>query len=207
MSLPVLVIGTKNLSSWSLRAWLALKHLGIELEEIELPLDTPEFHRRIAQYSAAKRVPVLIDQDVAIWDSLAICEYANELCSGKGWPRDARERAQARSISAEMHSGFQALRTCWPMSAASVGRNASLTMQATADLARIDTIWHDCCARHAAHGPWLFGDYSIADAMYAPMVLRFRTYGARLSAGAQRYMTAALADCHLQTWITESRAD
>src|SRR5712692_1175221 len=121
MSLPKLVIGSKNLSSWSLRAWFALKQLDIAFEEIELPLDIPEYYRRIEQYSPTRRVPVLLDGDLKIWDSLAICEYANEVTGGKGWPRDSRERARARSFGAEMHSGFAGLRNCWPMKAAAVG--------------------------------------------------------------------------------------
>src|SRR4051812_46018622 len=121
MSRLTLVIGTKNLSSWSLRPWMALKHLDINFDEIELPLDTPEFQQRIEKYSSTRRVPVLIDGETKIWDSLAICEYANELSNGKGWPNDRQARAWARSVSAEMHSGFQALRNTWPMKAASTG--------------------------------------------------------------------------------------
>src|SRR5215831_16914969 len=115
--IPTLILGTKNLSSWSLRAWLTLKKLGIAFEELELPLDTPEYYRRIEDYSPTKRVPALVDGALRIWDSLAICEYANELSGGKGWPVDSHERAHARSISAEMHSGFAALRTVWTMRA------------------------------------------------------------------------------------------
>src|SRR5262245_4043824 len=113
MSLPTLVIGTKNLSSWSLRPWLALKHFDIAFEELELPLDTPEYFERIERYSPTLRVPVLIDGAHKVWDSLAICEYANELANGAAWPKDRGARAHARSISAEMHSGFGGLRSQW----------------------------------------------------------------------------------------------
>ncbi|HTE39875.1 MAG TPA: glutathione S-transferase, partial [Steroidobacteraceae bacterium] len=121
MSLPTakltLVIGTRNLSSWSLRPWLAMTHAGLDFETIELPLDTPEYYRRIELYSPTRRVPVLLNGPQHVWDSLAICEYVHELSGGKGWPTDVPARAWARSVSAEMHSGFQALRTCWPMNA------------------------------------------------------------------------------------------
>jgi len=202
---PTLILGTKNLSSWSLRAWLALKKLGIAFEEVELPLDTPEYFQRIDRYSPTRRVPAFVDGDIRIWDSLAICEYANDISGGKGWPRDRAERAHARSISAEMHSGFQALRTCWPMQAATLDLNVALTEDAVADVARIDRIWQDCRNRHAARGPWLFGEFSIADAMYAPVVLRFNSYDARLSATAQQYVTAALADVDLRAWIEAAK--
>jgi glutathione S-transferase len=205
MSRLTLVIGTKNLSSWSLRAWLALKHLGISFEEVELPLDTPEFYRRIDEYSSTRRVPVLIDGHRRISDSLAICEYANELSGGKGWPSNSGERAQARSISAEMHSGFQGLRNCWPMSAAATNLRVPLTDEAKTDVSRIETIWQQCRNEYGVRGPWLFGTFSIADAMYAPVVLRFNSYRAQLSTTAQQYVTAALADQYLRSWIAESR--
>jgi glutathione S-transferase len=205
MSLPILVIGTKNLSSWSLRAWLALKHLGIEFEELELPLDTPEYDRRIEEYSPTRRVPAFIDGNLRIWDSLAICEHANDLAGGKGWPSDQRERALARAISAEMHSGFSELRTCWPMNALGRGLTATLSEGAAADIVRIQRIWQDCRQRFSASGPWLFGSYSIADAMYAPIVLRFQSYGAKLNSIAQQYSATALSDPHLQAWIESSR--
>ncbi|HYM35174.1 MAG TPA: glutathione S-transferase family protein [Steroidobacteraceae bacterium] len=205
MSLPTLVIGTKNLSSWSLRAWLTFKHLAIAFDEIELPLDTPEYYRRIDAFSPTRRVPVLIDGVQKIWDSLAICEYANDISGGKGWPQNSLERAHARSISAEMHSGFQALRNCWPMNAAAMNLNVTLTEDAANDVARIDDIWRDCRGKYGSRGRWLFGEFTIADAMYAPVVLRFRSYGAKLSSAAQQYMTAALADPHLRAWINDSR--
>lgn len=196
-----LVIGDKNLSSWSLRPWMLLKHLGLDFEEIRLPLDTPRFEAEIGRYSPARRVPVLLDGELAVWDSLAICEYVNETTGCLAWPADASARARARSVSAEMHSGFAALRTAWSMRAAACGLDVPLDHEARADLARIDGIWSDCRARYGAEGPWLFGRYSIADAMYAPVVLRFRTYGARLSADARGYADDALADRHLQEWI------
>ncbi len=196
-----LVIGDKNLSSWSLRPWILLKHAGLEFEEIRLPLDTPQFHAEVVKYSGARRVPVLIDGERRIWDSLAICEYVNELAGMKAWPDDAAARAHARSVSAEMHSGFQALRTAWSMRAAATGLQVPLGADAAADVARIDALWSDCRERYGKSGPWLFGRYSIADAMYAPVVLRFNSYGAGLTAAARAYLEFALADPALQEWI------
>lgn len=196
-----LVIGDRNLSSWSLRPWLLLRHLGLAFEEIRLPLDTPCFRDEIVRYTPAHRVPVLLDGGLRVWDSLAICEYLDEKTGGRAWPEDAAARAHARSISAEMHSGFAALRTAWSLRAAARGLDVPPGPAAEADIARIDEIWSDCGARRVAEGPWLFGPYSIADAMYAPVVLRFDTYGARLSDAARGYFATALRDPHLQDWV------
>src|SRR4026209_890022 len=173
-----LVIGNKEHSSWSLRPWLILRHYGVPFSEIKLPLDTPEFFARIVQYSGAQRVPVLIDGDQHIWDSLAIVEYVNEKVGGRAWPADSALRAHARAVSAEMHSGFQALRQTWPMHTTGSNPHIPLPPQGRADVARVQSIWDDCRTKYAARGPWLFGEFSIADAMYAPVVLRFRHYGA-----------------------------
>ncbi len=207
MSLPTLVIGTKNLSSWSLRPWLALKHLGIEFRQVELPLKTQEYDRRIDQYSPTRQVPVLVTDNLKVWDSLAICEYANELSAGMGWPKDRFTRAHARSISAEMHSGFQALRNLWPMKATARNLQVALNDEARKDCARIQSIWSECRDMHRHAGPWLFGSYSIADAMYAPVVLRFKSYDAEVSAVSREYMGTVLADDHLQAWIADARSN
>jgi glutathione S-transferase len=195
-----LIIGTRNLSSWSLRPWLALKHTGLDFDTVELPLDTPEYYQRIELYSPTRRVPVLLHGDRRIWDSLAICEYANELTAAKGWPPDPAARAWARSISAEMHSGFQALRSCWPMNASGRHLNVAATAETLSDITRIDAIWNEARAAHADQGPWLFGSYSIADAMYAPVVLRFNSYDAKVSTVAQQYMATTLGDPLLKEW-------
>jgi len=196
-----LVIGDKQLSSWSLRAWLAMRHAGLPFDEVRLHLDTPGFEVAISQYSPAGRVPVLIDGDLRIWDSLAICEYLNERCDGRLWPADPTLRAQARAISAEIHSGFAELRAQWPMLSATTGLEVRLDAHGVRDLDRIDTIWSDCRRRHADRGPWLFGVFSIADAMYAPVTLRVRTYGATLSPLAQAYALFVVRDRHLLEWI------
>jgi glutathione S-transferase len=202
-----LVIGNKNLSSWSLRPWLLMKHFEVDFSEINLTLDTPDFKEAIRNYSPAERVPVLLDDALAIWDSLAICEYLNEKLHGRAWPSDPVRRAHARCVVAEMHSGFSAMRTTWPMNA--VGRNLKVPLSAAAakDVARIDDIWRDCRERFSTNGMWLFGDYSIADAMYAPVVLRFNSYDPTLSASSQAYVQHALDDSHLRAWIADSHTE
>ena len=202
-----LVIGNKNLSSWSLRPWLVLRHVGLPFQEIKLPLDTPAFHRDIGQYTDSRRVPVLIDGDLRIWDSLAIAEYLNEKVQGRAWPADAATRAHARAVSAEMHSGFAALRQNWPMKV--VGHETvELPSAGRDDVARVQQIWSECRARYASRGPWLFGDYSIADAMYAPVAVRFHHYGATFaSAEAEGYSQQLIRDSHLQAWFKEAETE
>jgi glutathione S-transferase len=196
-----LVIGDKNLSSWSLRPWILLKHSGLEFEEIRLPLDTQQFRDEIVRHSPARRVPVLLDGATRIWDSLAICEYVNELVGRKAWPTEPAVRAHARSVSAEMHSGFQSLRSTWSMRATVTHLQVPLSPEGAADVARIDEIWSDCRERYGEEGRWLFGHYSIADAMYAPVLLRFNSYGAKLSPAARSYQEFALQDPYLQDWL------
>lgn len=203
-----LVIGNKDLSSWSLRPWLVLKHFRIAFSEIKLPLDTPEFYAQIVKYSGTRRVPVLIDGDTHIWDSLAIVEYLNEKVGGRAWPADPLLRAHARSVSAEMHSGFQALRETWPMHTTGSNPHVPLPPQGRADVARVQSIWDDCRRKYAARGPWLFGEFSIADAMYAPVVLRFRHYGATgLTAQSQPYVQQWLQDAQMREWIADAEKE
>lgn len=206
MSDLTLVIGNRNYSSWSLRAWMLLKHLGLEFREVLIQLDTPTTKDEIEQYGPSGRVPVLLDGDLRVWDSLAICEYVAER-TGRGWPREAAARAVARSVCAEMHSGFVNLRTEWPMNARARNRRTVLTPGLESDIDRVDEIWNDCRRRFGAAGPWLFGEYSIADAMYAPVVLRFNTYSARVSETARWYMAAALEDAILQSWVATAKTE
>jgi glutathione S-transferase len=201
-----LIVGDRQLSSWSLRPWILLKHLGVAFGEVRLRLDTPEFEQRIGGISPTRRVPVLLHGSLTIWDSLAICEYANELAHGAGWPEAPAERAHARAISAEMHSGFAALRTQWPMQAAST-LQVGLDPPGRADVARIDALWQAALSHHTAAGPWLFGRYSIADAMYAPVVLRFNSYGADLSSLARAYIATTLQDPCLKEWVAGAQAE
>jgi glutathione S-transferase len=201
-----LIIGNRNYSSWSLRPWILLQHLGLEFTEQQIPLDLADSAARIRAINPAGRVPVLWHGELMIWESIAIGEYLCEL-AGEGLPAERAARAQARSVSAEMHAGFHTLRMQWPMNARALGRRTAMSAALQGDITRIDNIWCQCHERHGATGPWLFGDYSLADAMYAPVVLRFRTYGAQLSGSAQQYMTTALADGALQAWLAAAAAE
>ncbi len=201
-----LVIGNKNYSSWSLRAWLFMKHAGLEFEEILVVLDTAGTREQIDRYGPSGRVPVLRHGKLCVWDSLAICEYVAEL-TGKGWPQAREARAVARAVCAEMHSGFTTLRSLWPMNARARNRRTAVTAALEADIERIDEIWNDCRGRFGGDGPWLFGDYSVADAMYAPVVLRFNTYGARISQTARWYMASVLEDAALQEWLQAAKQE
>ena len=202
----LLTMGSKNYSSWSLRPWILMKHLGLAFAERVLPLDTPEFASQVGALSPTRRVPVLHHDGLLIWDSLAICEYVCEL-AGNGWPKERAARAVARSACAEMHSGFEALRSQWPMNARAQGRVTTPDAARTAEIARIEELWSECRTRFGSRGPWLFGDYSVADAMYAPVVLRLRTYGAELGQPAAAYVATALADAHLQVWCAAAAAE
>jgi len=204
MSALKLVVGSRNYSAWSLRPWLLLRHLGLAFEEQQLLLDSPEFEAEIGKFSPTRRVPVLIHGDLVIWESLAICEYGSELAGGRGWPAEAPLRALARALAAEMHSGFGALRAACPMNARASGRRVPMTAPLARELRRIDAIWSGCRRDHGDRGPWLFGAFSIADAMYAPVALRVRSYGLPLSSLATRYFETMLADPHLREWIDDS---
>jgi glutathione S-transferase len=201
MSDLTLVIGNKNYSSWSLRPWILMKRLGVEFREVIVRLNQPETRNELEKYSPSGRVPVLRKGDLCVWDSLAICEYIAEI-TGRGWPKEAQARAVARSVSAEMHSGFANLRSEWPMNARARNRRTPMTPSLEADIDRVEEIWNDCRRRFGkSGGPWLFGEYSIADAMYAPVVLRFNTYGAQLSETARWYIAAVIEDPALQEWL------
>lgn len=201
MSNPTLVIATRNYSSWSLRPWLLMRHLGVPFEERLYHLESPEFAREVPQLSPTRRVPVLVEGELRIWESLAICEYASELAGGRGWPADARLRAQARALACEMHAGFTALRSACPMNARASGRRVPQTPELAADVKRINALFSACRRDHADLGPWLFGAYSIVDAMYAPVVLRFQTYGLPLEQLPRQYVETVLADPMLREWL------
>ena len=203
-----LVIGNRNYSSWSLRPWLLLKQAGIPFSEVSISLYTPESKAQRLAYSPAGKVPVLVDGDVTVWDSLAIFEYLAERHPGlKLWPQAVAERALARSICAEMHSGFMELRTHMPMNCNKRFPGKGHTTEVLQDVARIVGIWQDCRAMHAASGHFLFGHFTIADAMYAPVVLRFRTYAVDLPAESQAYADAILALPAMQEWLAAAAAE
>ena len=198
-STSVLLIGSKNYSSWSLRPWLFLRKAGFKFREQLVYFDDSDYQAQIAALSPSRRVPLLIDGGVKIWDSLAICEYVAEL-TGLGLPKDRAARAQARSVAAEMHSGFQTLRSECPMNVRARNRRVPLTPQLQADIARIDEIWSGCRKSYGAGAGWLFGDFSIADAMFAPVFFRFQSYGGALSAASQSYLKNALIDPAVREW-------
>lgn len=201
MSRVMLVIGDKNSSSWSLRAWLAMRKTGVPFDEELIPLDTEEFEERIGRYSPTRRVPVLHHDGRVVWDSLAICEYANEaFADGALWPAERGARADARAVSAEMHSGFDTLRDQMPMNWKASPRNVPSTPALERDIHRIRAIWSECRSREL-RGPWLFGEFSIADAMYAPVVLRFHTYEVALGEPEASYMRTVLDDADVKDWL------
>ena len=189
-----LVIGNKNYSSWSFRPWIAMKAAGIPFEEVLIPLNASDFKERLLKLSGTGKVPVLIDGDARVWESLAILEYLAERFPDAGlWPADTQARAHARAIAAEMHAGFGALRTECPMCLWRPAMRRDLSPDTQANVQRIDAMWADCRARFGAGGPFLFGRFSAADAMYAPVVARFVTYAISVGAASQAYTNAVTA--------------
>jgi len=197
-----LVLGNKNYSSWSLRAWLCLRKCNVDFQETLLPLDTPEFKERIGNYSPTGRVPVLLHQGRTVWDSLAICEYANDVFAGGSlWPADVASRALGRCMVAEMHSSFMALRNQMPMNCRALNRHVPMADALRADIDRVCALWNTALTAHSGIGPWLLGNFSIADAMFAPVVMRFRNYGVAVPASIQAYCEHVLADVDMRAWV------
>ena len=203
-----LVIGNKNYSSWSLRPWLLLRHFGVAFDELRLPLDTPEFHAQVGRWSPTKRVPVLRDGALTVWDSLAICEYANERwLDGKGWPADPDARAIARCAASEMHSGFAALRSQLPMNVRRQPNQYRWDAAAEADIERVQALWRELRLRFGKGGDFLCGGFGIVDAMFAPVCVRFRGYGVRTDDTASAYMEAMFALPAMLDWQAAARAE
>jgi glutathione S-transferase len=196
----LLVIGNKNYSSWSLRPWIAMKVLGLKFEEKRIPLDQPGTKQAILEHNPAGKVPCLIDGANVVWDSLAILEYLAETRPAL-WPADAAARARARSVSAEMHSGFVAVRTHMPMNVRGRYPGKGRSAEVDDELARIDQIWS------AAKKPLLFGAFCAADAMFAPVVFRFRTYEPPLSAASRAYLEAMLALPAMREWSASAERE
>lgn len=202
-----IVIGNKKYSSWSLRPWVMLKHTGAPFEEEVIGLDLPDTDRNIRRFSPSGRVPALVDGALTVWDSLAICEYLNEkFPAAQLWPADAAQRARARSVSAEMHSGFQSLRNECGMKILEQFPARELSAATRADVDRIVSLWTDCLDRSA--GPFLFGARPcIADGMYAPVVARVRTYSIAVSGAARDYCEAMWSWAPLQAWVEGARSE
>jgi glutathione S-transferase len=205
-----LVIGNKNYSSWSMRPWVAMRAANIAFEEIFIPLytDNKADKERILSFSLAGKVPALIDGGITVWDSLAIIEYlAERFPEAALWPSDRAERAHARSISAEMHSGFLPLRNECGMNLHRPVHAIHLSADAQANVARIQQIWIECRERYGKRGPFLFGAFSAVDAMYAPVVHRFRTYAIPVAPQAQAYMDTMMALPAFAEWTREGLAE
>lgn len=204
-----LVIGNKNYSSWSLRAWLLLKQAGLEFEEIRIPLYQPETRQQLAHYSPSGKVPVLIHGKLVVWESIAIGEYIAALVPDRLLPIDPQVRAVVRSISAEMHAGFLPLRMQLPMDCRTRRSGWIITAEVQQNIDRITTIWRQCRQQidPTAEGDLLFGQFSLADAMFAPVVSRFVTYGVPLDPISQAYVDAIWSLPAMQTWLAAAEAE
>jgi len=204
-----LVIGNKNYSSWSMRPWIALRAANIAFEEVFIPLYTGVTDKeKILSFSRSGKVPVLVDGDVTVWDSFAIIEYAAErFPEARLWPQDRASRAHARSISAEMHSGFVALRNECGMNLHRPVKPVALSNDAEDNIARVQQIWTECRQRYGKAGPFLFGAFSGADAMYAPVVHRFRTYAIEVAPEVEAYMETMMTLPAFQEWTRAGLAE
>lgn len=195
-----LVIGNKNYSSWSLRPWLLLHAHGIEFTEIRESLNQQNIRERLGKYSGSCKVPVLIDGNITIWDSLAICEYVSDnYLYGAGWPEDRKHKAEARSVCAEMHSGFMALRSELPMNCR-LQKEVTIPDAVKEDIRRIESIW-STYAMESEHGVRLFGRFGIADCFYVPVILRFNTYNIPLSGMAAKYAADMIEHPSVKHWL------
>lgn len=208
MAKLTLVIGNKNYSSWSLRPWLALSHTGESFEEVVIPLYQERSKVEILKHSPTGKVPVLLHGDRAIWESLAICEYLAEMFpAAKLWPEDSGARAHARAVAAEMHAGFVALRQAMPMNIRARRPQSWFPQEVRKDIERITSIWEECRRKYARHGPFLFGSFTNADAMFAPVATRFQTYGVKVSAVPDEYMSTVLALPAMKRWTEQAHAE
>lgn len=204
-----LVIGNKNYSSWSMRPWIALKGAGIPFDEVVIPLYTgPDDKKRILDVTRSGKVPALIDGEITVWDSLAIIEYvAERFPEARLWPHDAAARAHARSISAEMHSGFMALRKECDMNIHRPVGSRPLSDDAKANIARVQEIWTECRSEYGGQGPYLFGAFTSADAMFAPVVHRFRTYAIDVTPPVEEYMATMWVNAAFREWTEAALAE
>lgn len=201
-----LIIGSKRFSSWSLRPWLAARMAGLRVTEIEIALRQPDTKTEISKHSPSGKVPCLIHDGLTVWDSLAICEYLAETFPQAGlWPEDRAARAIARAVSAEMHSGFVALRNACSMDMCATTPMGEISGDVAAEVGRINALWDECRARFGAAGPFLFGRFSVADAMYAPVVSRFTTYDLPVTATGAAYCAAIWDLPAMQEWRARSQ--
>ncbi len=203
-----LVIGNKNYSSWSLRPWILLRHYKIPFLEKRIALFTDSMQADLAAYGSDTKVPVLQDGEHIVWDSLAILEYISEqYLDGRGWPTNTKARATARSVCAEMHSSFFHLREALPMNCRKRFKNYPVTNEAQREIDRVKDLWNKCRNQYGQNGKWLFGDFSAADAMYAPIALRFAGYDIELNNDERSYVDAIIAHPDVQEWISAGKAE
>ncbi|MBV1695034.1 MAG: glutathione S-transferase family protein [Hyphomicrobiales bacterium] len=196
-----LIIGNKMYSSWSLRPWLLMKVLGIPFAETVIPLDQPDSKRNLLEHSPSGKVPLLIDDSVRVWESIAIIEYLAEKFPSAGvWPKDQKMRAHARAVSSEMHSGFAALRQACPMNLGRKFKSKPLSADVMRDVARIETIFQEARSKFGASGPFLYGSFSAADAMFAPVITRFDTYQVGVGDVTKAYMATILGLSQYREW-------
>jgi glutathione S-transferase len=197
-----LIIGNKNYSSWSFRPWIAMKVAGIAFDEVMISLDAEDFKSRVSKISGSGKVPALDDDGVHVWESLAILEYlAEKFPAVKLWPADPAARALARAVAAEMHAGFVPLRRACPMNMWRPVKKRELSDEVLSNVRRIEALWTDCRNRFGAGGPFLFGGFGVADAMYAPVVARFHTYDVEVGSASRAYMTAVMALPAWAEWV------
>jgi len=208
MTTLTLIIGNKNYSSWSLRPWIFLRHFKIPFEEKRVVLFTDTMEQELSQYGSDTKVPVLQDGELIVWDSLAILEYISEqYLDGRGWPKDTNARAVARSISAEMHSSFFHLREALPMNCRKRFKNYPVANEAQLEIKRVKDIWKKCRHEYGRDGKWLFGEFSVADAMYAPIAIRFVGYDIKLNNDERAYVDMILSHPDIQEWMTAGKAE
>jgi glutathione S-transferase len=203
-----LIIGNKAYSSWSLRPWLALKHADAAFTETRVPLYVHGYKEELLKYAPSGKVPILKHGVVTVWDSLAICEYLAELFpKAELWPHDPAVRALARAVSAEMHSGFSGIRSAMPFNCRARGRHVPITAEIQKEIDRVLALWRDCREQHGKGGPWLFGRFSIADAMFIPVASRFVTYSVPLDTVAQIYADTALEHPAVREWFAAAQQE
>ena len=203
-----LIIGNKNYSSWSLRPWVFLKQNQIEFAEKRVALFTKTTNQELSEFNSDFKVPVLKDGSLLIWESLSILEYLSEKYLGsKGWPEDLNARALARSISCEMHSSFFNVRNELPMNCRKKFQNINLSSDAKHEIDRIKDLWRQCRSQYGGNGEWLFGEYSISDAMYAPVALRFYGYSIPLTGVEEAYVANVLQQPCIIDWIEAGKAE
>lgn len=208
MSDLTLIIGNKNYSSWSLRPWVFMKQHQIDFEEKRIALFTETFKEELLQYNSDFKVPILKDGDLLVWDTLSILEYISEqYLQSNGWPREKNARAVARSVSSEMHSSFVNIRNELPINCRKKFHDISLSPGTIREIERIKTLWRNCRTQFGGEGEWLFGEYSIADAMYAPMALRFEGYSIGLGEVEEAYVRSILKQPSIVEWIEAGKAE